>query len=99
MFKYILFFVILISTNVFGQDISYQQLKQIVANNNRIGFPNGNAVGYQPVITTLPSGVSLSAGVIVSADRRYVRISLSPIFSGIRHVSTFNYVTGKTNEN
>ena len=31
---------------------------------------------------------------MVSADRRYVRISASPIFSGVSKVNTFNMATG-----
>lgn len=93
----LIFFCLLVfgTSNIFGQDISYQQLKQIVSNNNRINIPNSRAVGYQPFITTVSSGTFLNAGVIVSTDRRYVRISLSPIFRDIRGVSTFNFLTGK----
>jgi hypothetical protein len=56
------------------------------------GWPNGlhGAVGYQPVIQVLPSGTSMSATGVVSADRRYVRITCMPIFSQISNVTTFN---------
>jgi len=56
-------------------------------------FPGG-AVGYQPVIQTLPSGANMSSNAVVSADRRYVRITPLPIFSGIGEVNTFNFVSG-----
>lgn len=94
--KLIFIFAIIISNNVFSQDISYKQLRQ-TADNNNLNFPRGNAVGYQPVITTIPSGAFLSATSVISADRRYVRISLSPIFRDIRHVQTFNFISGVTN--
>lgn len=52
------------------------------------------AVGYQPVITVLPSGANMSTNAVISHDRRYVRVSPLPFFSGISQVNTFNYVTG-----
>jgi tetratricopeptide (TPR) repeat protein len=52
------------------------------------------AAGYQPVITTLPEGANLVATAVVSADRRYVRISAVPFFSTIGDVETFNFATG-----
>jgi hypothetical protein len=51
-------------------------------------------VGYQPVITTLPEGVNMFARAVVSADRRYVRITCTPLFSGVGNVTTFNFQTG-----
>ena len=56
------------------------------------------AVGYQPVIQTLPAGASLSATAVVSADRRYVRVSCSPFFSGIGNVFTYNTTDGATTQ-
>ena len=68
-----------------------------------LGLPiiGGGAVGYQPIIIWLSSGAMLAGpngGVtaVVSADRRYVRISASPVFSGIAKVDTFNMATGQT---
>jgi hypothetical protein len=58
-------------------------------------FPiNGGAVGYMPQITQYPEGAMLFAKAVVSADRRYVRVSPSPFFSGIGQVNTFNTFTG-----
>jgi len=54
------------------------------------------AVGYMPVITVLPSGTMLQVNGVVSADRRYVRISPTPFFSGISSVTTFNLLQGAT---
>lgn len=48
--------------------------------------------GFQPVITVIPEGASLTARAIVSGDRRYVRISLSPTFSNITDVFTFSFL-------
>ena len=58
------------------------------------GFPffgRSGAVGYQPVITTLPEGVNMFARAVVSADRRYVRVTCTPLFSGVGNVTQFNY--------
>jgi hypothetical protein len=61
------------------------------------GFPGlGGAVGYQPVITTLPEGANLFVTGVVSHDRRYVRLSPSPFFTGIGEIFTFNFVSGET---
>jgi hypothetical protein len=54
-------------------------------------FFGRGAVGYQPVITTLPEGVNLFARAVVSADRRYVRITAVPLFSGVGQVTQFNF--------
>ena len=55
------------------------------------------AVGYQPVITVLPSGANMTvAPAVVLHDRRYVRVSPTPFFSGVSQVNTFNYVTGSS---
>jgi hypothetical protein len=57
--------------------------------------PRG-AVGYQPIVSTLPEGVNLYARAVVSADRRYVRITAVPLFSGVGNVTTFNFSSGDT---
>jgi hypothetical protein len=54
------------------------------------------AVGYRPVITTIPEGAFMSVTAVVSADRRYVRVTPIPQFTQIVSVSTFNFVTGNT---
>jgi tetratricopeptide (TPR) repeat protein len=64
----------------------------ILRRRNRFGaLGAGGAVGYQPIIQTLPEGVQLSAMGVISADRRYVRISTSPTFSTIGDVQTFTF--------
>jgi len=61
-------------------------------------FFNRGAVGYQPVVTTLPEGINLFARAVVSADRRYVRITAVPLFSGVGQVTTFSWVSGQTGD-
>ena len=63
---------------------------------NPLGLPLGRrgGVGFRPVLTTLPEGANMSATVVVSADRRYVRVTPNPLFSQILDVKTFNFATG-----
>ncbi|MDX1948383.1 MAG: hypothetical protein SFU86_23540, partial [Pirellulaceae bacterium] len=61
------------------------------------GFWGRGAVGYRPVITTLPEGANFSSNAVISADRRYVRVAPAPTFSQVTEVSTFNFVTGQGN--
>ncbi len=51
----------------------------------------GGAVGFQPIIITLPEGTQMVTTGVISADRRYVRISASPSFTGIGNVTTFTF--------
>jgi hypothetical protein len=60
---------------------------------NRGPFGRG-AVGYQPIIAVLPEGANLFASAVISADRRYVRVTAVPFFSAISEVNTFNFTTG-----
>jgi hypothetical protein len=53
-------------------------------------------VGYQPVIINLPSGANMMAMAVISADRRYVRITPTPFFSSIGQVTTFNIASGRS---
>lgn len=52
------------------------------------------AVGYQPVITVLTEGTRMGAAAVISADRRYVRVSAIPSFSAIAKVTTYNTSSG-----
>lgn len=55
----------------------------------------GGAVGFRPVVTKLPEGANLAANAVISADRRYVRISSMPLFSKVGKVLAFNIITGQ----
>jgi hypothetical protein len=63
-------------------------IRRRLALNGQIG-----AVGFQPIIQTLPDGVQMVAQGVVSADRRYVRITSSPSFTGIGDVQTFSFAS------
>jgi hypothetical protein len=54
------------------------------------GF-RGGAVGFQPIVQVLPEGTMMQVLGVVSADRRYVRVAVSPIFSTIGDVQTFTF--------
>jgi hypothetical protein len=60
-----------------------------------LGVFRGGAVGYRPVIITLPEGANFSTNAVISADRKYVRVAPAPTFSLVTEVSTFNFVTGQ----
>lgn len=55
------------------------------------------AVGFSIVPTVLQEGLSDSTRAVISADRRYVRVSPQPSIQAISSVSTFNVATGATN--
>ena len=61
-----------------------------------LGVFRGGAVGYRPVIITLPEGANFSTNAVISADRKYVRVAPAPTFSLVTEVSTFNFVTGNS---
>ena len=49
------------------------------------------AAAYQPVITVLSEGTALTVQSVVSADRRFVRLTVVPFFSQIGDVSEFTF--------
>ncbi len=59
----------------------------------------GGAVGYQPVITVLPSGTQFSVNAVTTADRRYVIIRPSPVISDVSDVTTFTFAGASQNAN
>ncbi|QDT38036.1 hypothetical protein [Stratiformator vulcanicus] len=74
---------------------------QVGMNNGGVAIGGGavggaafNAVGYTPITTTLSQGATLQTQAIVSADRRYVRITAAPAFTQITGVDTFSFVSG-----
>lgn len=53
------------------------------------GQAKAQAVAFLPGISSIPDGVSLNATPVVSADRRYVRLSLDPQFQTVNGFSNF----------
>jgi hypothetical protein len=52
-------------------------------------YARGQAIAYQPVIGFAPTGSTLTVTPVVSADRRYVRLSVNPYFNVLNGFSTF----------
>lgn len=51
-------------------------------------------IGFQPIIDVIPDGVQLTVRAVVSADRRYVRLSILPVFTNVTDVFTFSFISG-----
>jgi type II secretory pathway component GspD/PulD (secretin) len=49
------------------------------------------AVAYTPVIGLIPTGQTLTVTPVVSADRRYVRLTLTPFFNALNSLQTFTF--------
>jgi general secretion pathway protein D len=49
------------------------------------------AAAYQPVITVLSEGQALTVQAVISHDRRFVRLTVLPLFSQIGDVSEFTF--------
>jgi general secretion pathway protein D len=49
------------------------------------------AAAHQPVIVVLNEGTSLSVQAVISADRRFCRLTMVPFFSKIGDVDTFTF--------
>ena len=77
-----------------GQIATVSDQRQIPFVTNVIPVVGFGSVGFQPVITMLPDGISLTVLAVISADRRYVRLSLSPLFSAVTRVDTFQSASG-----
>ncbi len=74
----------------------YAAMQALLAGSMNNGFPFRGAVGYRPQISTINEGASMFTTGVVSADRRYVRISPFPQFTQIIEVFTYNFVSGTT---
>ncbi len=74
----------------------YAAMQSLLAASLNNGFPFRGAVGYRPQIQVIPEGAIFSTTGVVSADRRYVRISPTPQFNQVIEVFTFNFVSGTT---
>jgi hypothetical protein len=72
-------------------------LGQIAGPGGAQALPQFGAVGYTPVIDIVSEGVTSSAMAIVSADRRFVRLNMSPQFSALADVFTFSFVNSGGN--
>ena len=79
-----------------AQQIGNQAQQPFVIGNTPIVDPRRGVVGFRPEIIVLPIGATLSTNAVISADRRYVRITALPFFSGVTAVTQFNLGAGVT---
>ena len=56
-----------------------------------VGFAS---VGFTPQITVIPDGVFMTVLAVISADRRFVRLTVSPQFTTITDVQSFSFAGG-----
>ncbi|REK17213.1 MAG: general secretion pathway protein GspD [Planctomycetota bacterium] len=54
------------------------------------------AAAYQPVITVLSEGTALTVQAVISHDRRFVRLTVLPLFSQIGDVTEFTFSGSST---
>ena len=52
---------------------------------------DNSSVGFKPIISVLPDGTTLDVQAVISGDRRFVRLEISPKFSIIKEVNPFNF--------
>lgn len=71
------------------------QTSRQFATGGNVATGGGGAIGFQPVVTNVREGIGLSAMAVVTGDRRYVRLSVAPIFSQIIGVDTFTIPSGR----
>jgi len=62
-----------------------------LARRRRLALAGRGAVGFQPIIQVLPEGTTMLATAVISPDRRYVRVTTAPNFSGIGNVTSFTF--------
>ncbi|MDA1051586.1 MAG: general secretion pathway protein GspD [Planctomycetota bacterium] len=81
-----------------GQQASVSDVSQRPFVTSLIPVVGDFAAAHQPVIVVLSEGTSLSVQAVVSHDRRFVRLTLVPMFSQIGDVEEFTF-DGKTTTN
>jgi hypothetical protein len=58
----------------------------------------GRAPGYTPIITVIPDGIQNTAMAVISGDRRYVRLTMAPLFSTLTDVQSFSFISGSPSQ-
>jgi general secretion pathway protein D len=79
-----------------GQTASINDITQRPFVTSLIPVVGDFAAAHQPVIVVLSEGTSLSVQAVVSNDRRFVRLTLVPVFSTIGDVKEFTFTGSKT---
>lgn len=60
----------------------------------RSAHAQGGAIAYEPVVNWYLNGAALTATPVVSADRRYVRMTLNPYFNTVNGFTTYSAQVG-----
>ncbi|MHB1556207.1 MAG: hypothetical protein ACYC61_01880 [Isosphaeraceae bacterium] len=60
----------------------------------RPAHAQGAAIAYEPVVNWYLNGAALTATPVVSADRRYVRMTLNPYFNTVNGFTTYSAQVG-----
>jgi general secretion pathway protein D len=79
-----------------GQTASINDITQRPFVTSLIPVVGDFAAAHQPVIVVLSEGTSLSVQAVVSNDRRFVRLTLVPVFSTIGEVKEFTFTGSRT---
>ena len=85
---------VVVQRNPAPAQFGVQTSRQFVTGANVVSG-GGNAIGFQPVITNIREGIGFSAMAVVTGDRRYVRLSVAPVFSQIIGVDKFTIPSGR----
>ena len=81
-----------------GQQASVMDVQQRPFVTGLIPIVGDFAAAHQPVVTVLNEGTSLSVQAVVSSDRRFVRLTLVPLFSNIGNVEEFTFEGKETSD-
>lgn len=77
-----------------GSAAYIQSTENIPYVQNYIPIVGPGSVAFQPLISQVPDGVTLSVTPVVSHDRRYVRLAINPNFITFRRFESFNVPGG-----
>lgn len=81
-----------------GQAASVRDVSQRPFVTSLVPVVGDFAAAHQPVVVVLSEGTSLGVQAVVSADRRFVRLTLVPFFSQIGDVDTFTFEGSTTTD-
>ena len=59
-----------------------------------LSSPAKAQIAYVPEIGAIPSGATMTVTPAVSADRRYVRLSVNAFFNDLNNIQTFSFPGG-----
>jgi hypothetical protein len=66
----------------------------LVASGSWFGTEARAQIAYTPIVSSILNGAALTAQPIVSADRRYVRLTLTPYFNTVNGFTTYSAPIG-----